>query len=511
MSKDVVIAGVIVAACLGLVVVAFTLPKKSDKPAADTASLTTPDSGSATPGLPGDSGASFGAPMDNSGFSTTGFNDSPTSGFGANPATDFGTKPATGFGNSPTSDFGSKPVTDFGTKPTTGFGAHPANGFGTKPTPGFADPLPPPSVGPSALPGLGAETPAVTSSGEKSHVVAKGETLGDISMKHYNTSKHWKKIAEANKVDPSSLQVGTKLVIPEIAGAVASPAAAPGTEAATGDSASYKIKSGDTYYTVAKKELGSAARWKEVEKLNKIAPEDLRVGMTIKLPKKAEAASAPAPVAETPAGLPGTDTAGSGKSHVVAAGETLGDISRKYYGTTTKWRDIAKANAGVEPETLKVGQKLAIPEIAGLKPAAGGTSGAEAPASMAAPVSGSEYIIKPGDTLDEIAAKQLGKKSEGKAILDANPGLDPRRLRIGQKIVIPGKSAGAGTVAAPASSSAMPGIPADAGGFPSFPSNPSSTGGSTFAPPPANPDLGFNPWLPPLPPKPAAPAGSPMP
>jgi len=50
--------------------------------------------------------------------------------------------------------------------------------------------------------------------------------------------------------------------------------------------------------------------------------------------------------------------------HVVRKGDTLQKISRKYYGTNKKWRDIYNVNREVlnnGPDKLQVGMKLVIP------------------------------------------------------------------------------------------------------------------------------------------------------
>ena len=47
------------------------------------------------------------------------------------------------------------------------------------------------------------------------------------------------------------------------------------------------------------------------------------------------------------------------------------------------------------------------------------------------------YIIKKVDTLWTVAKKTLGNGGRWKDIIKANPGLDPKNLRIGQKIIIP--------------------------------------------------------------------------
>ena len=50
--------------------------------------------------------------------------------------------------------------------------------------------------------------------------------------------------------------------------------------------------------------------------------------------------------------------------HVVHEGETLSDISYRYYGSAGKWRRILDANRGVikDENKLKPGTKLIIPE-----------------------------------------------------------------------------------------------------------------------------------------------------
>jgi LysM repeat protein len=66
---------------------------------------------------------------------------------------------------------------------------------------------------------------------------------------------------------------------------------------------------------------------------------------------------------------------------------------------------------------------------------AGGSGGSAGPAPGTLAEDGT-YVIKAGDTFQKIAP-QLGTTAD--EIVRANPGVDPRRLRIGQKIVIPKK------------------------------------------------------------------------
>ncbi|HVV70374.1 MAG TPA: LysM peptidoglycan-binding domain-containing protein, partial [Verrucomicrobiae bacterium] len=77
------------------------------------------------------------------------------------------------------------------------------------------------------------------------------------------------------------------------------------------------------------------------------------------------------------------------------------------------------------------------------------------PAVTAPPASATEYTISSGDNFSSLAKKF---HVSVKALLDANPGVQPTRLKIGQKINIP-----APTGSAPQGTTAAPAIPSGAG------------------------------------------------
>jgi nucleoid-associated protein YgaU len=122
----------------------------------------------------------------------------------------------------------------------------------------------------------------------RTHVVASGESLWSISVKYYGKGHHWRKIANANpSVDPDHLSAGTKLVVPELEGATrrTGAAASEGTPPPSPGLRSYRVKNGDSYWKIAKNELGSATRFREIEKLNPDLPSSrLSPGRTIWLP-----------------------------------------------------------------------------------------------------------------------------------------------------------------------------------------------------------------------------------
>jgi nucleoid-associated protein YgaU len=68
--------------------------------------------------------------------------------------------------------------------------------------------------------------------GKKVYTVQAGDTLSGISVKVYNTSRHYQKIYEANKdaiEDPNTLQVGLNLVMPELPVKATANGGVPGT------------------------------------------------------------------------------------------------------------------------------------------------------------------------------------------------------------------------------------------------------------------------------------------
>lgn len=452
MKKEILIFGSVVVLCLG--VTAFALRKPKVEPAttdlsSSSADLTSSSSDLASTSLAGnDPSGTPGSLSASDGFSSSGSSTFPPSA-DLNPNRPFDSSPSLGpsLTPSPSTSPSLPPGNPFPGSSLPG-GSTASTSFGLTPSPAPLEPLPLPT----------SET--------KTHTVKKGEVLGDISRRHYGSSKHWRKIAAANNIQGDGLKEGMTLTIPPLEVAPVT------TEAATSAGAgTYVVKKGDSYYKIAKKELGDASRFKELEKLNGIAAEDLHEGQKLILPAVVSADS-------QLGALPGPELTG-GRTHTVAEGEYLSDISKRYYGSTKHWQEIVKANPGVSPERLKVGQKLAIPELAGVGSSTAGSATAGA----------GEYVVKKGDTFESIAGKTLGDKNQWRKIQDVNPGVDPGALKIGQKIKLP---SGVTTISEPsglpAPTLAPTPVPLPS---PSFPAPIPPAGGSL---PPAN-----DPWAIPAP------------
>lgn len=136
----------------------------------------------------------------------------------------------------------------------------------------------------------------------------------------------------------------------------------------------YVWQAGDTYPLLAERYYGSQKHALRLRTANEGRTEaTLKVGDKIFVPN----VEAPAPVLQEPASAPGGAAQPGGTAsaprksgvapdglYVVQKGDVLGTIAQKVYGTSKKWQKIYDANRDVlkDPNSLKVGMKLRIPE-----------------------------------------------------------------------------------------------------------------------------------------------------
>lgn len=156
----------------------------------------------------------------------------------------------------------------------------------------------------------------------------------------------------------------------------------------------------------------------------------------------AQPAPQPAPQQDAAPQAAPPATAAAVRTHQVRSGDTLGAIAQRLLGDAERWREIAALNGITDPRALRVGQILRLP---GEAPAGEGAAAGQpaAPTSeSAAPASAQpatvEYRVRAGDTLAEIAQRLLGNRDRWQEIARANGVSDPRSLRIGQVLRVPG-------------------------------------------------------------------------
>lgn len=128
--------------------------------------------------------------------------------------------------------------------------------------------------------------------------------------------------------------------------------------------------------------------------------------------------------------------AATGSEYTIVKGDTLAVIAKK---NGVSLSALQTANPGVVPTKLKIGQKITIP-------AGGSVSATSVSPTMSAEAGVTVYTVKSGDTLTTIA-KKFGTTI--KAIESAN-NLLTTKIKVGQKLKIPGKVAAAPVAPAPA-------------------------------------------------------------
>lgn len=147
--------------------------------------------------------------------------------------------------------------------------------------------------------------------------------------------------------------------------------------------------------------------------------------------------SAPAPVPDSEPMAKSSSSSGKPKAlaggsvYTVKNGDILGRIARAH-GVTV--RAIMEANSLKSADRIRVGQKLSIPAASAVTKKHSGTGTAKVKKALPARDGYLVYTIQNGDILGRIAIRH---HTTQKAIREANPGMNPDRIRVGQQLYIP--------------------------------------------------------------------------
>ena len=132
---------------------------------------------------------------------------------------------------------------------------------------------------------------------------------------------------------------------------------APATPAA--GTTQYTIKSGDTLEAIARTQMGDGQKWQLIAAANPgLDPKALKIGQKITIP--ASTATASKDKAAAPAG----SSTAAPNTYTVQKGDTLIELSRKFYGNEAEWKRILEANATTlkgDAKAIAPGMKLVIP------------------------------------------------------------------------------------------------------------------------------------------------------
>ncbi|MEM1444665.1 MAG: LysM peptidoglycan-binding domain-containing protein [Planctomycetota bacterium] len=130
----------------------------------------------------------------------------------------------------------------------------------------------------------------------------------------------------------------------------------------------YTVRSGDTFESIARRELGSTSRWVALAKANPtVDPLKLRVGEVLRLPSdKPELDPSLAVIPDEE-----TNTATNAQlppppdpvTYVVRSGDSLSTIAARFYADSSRWQAIFNANRDQlkSPHAVRIGMELRIP------------------------------------------------------------------------------------------------------------------------------------------------------
>ncbi len=223
--------------------------------------------------------------------------------------------------------------------------------------------------------------------GSFAYTIRSGDTLYLLASRFNTTVEAI--IAINPRINPNNLQVGQSICIP---------GATPPPQPSCPNGTLYTVRAGDTFFRLSQ-QFGVS-----VDALMRanpgVDPTRLQIGQIICIPSV----------------VPPMPPCQNGFYYTIKAGDTLFALSQQF-GVSVQ--DIINANPGIDPSRLQIGQTICIPR----------------PVTPTPPCSnGFYYAIRSGDTLFRIS-QQFSVSVD--AIMRANPGIDPNRLQIGQIICIP--------------------------------------------------------------------------
>jgi LysM repeat protein len=203
----------------------------------------------------------------------------------------------------------------------------------------------------------------------------------------------------------------------------------------------YTVGRGDSLSKIAKKNHTTVPELMKVNHLTNSSV--LSVGKKLLIPGKS-----PSGVASESAEAPL-----AGGTYVVKPGDTLASIAHRTGSTTAELKQINHLRS----DYVQVGRELKLPSGASSPAAEVAHSAPAATAAgsslVKAPEGAVTHEVKPGETLGVIARKYHVKTQD---ILVANNIADPRKIRPGQNLVIPGAAASAAASSSTVSSSPAP-------------------------------------------------------
>jgi nucleoid-associated protein YgaU len=124
------------------------------------------------------------------------------------------------------------------------------------------------------------------------------------------------------------------------------------------------------------------------------------------------------------------------RTYTIKSGETLSTIAAAVYGNSRFYVAIKRANPNLDPNRLKPGMQITLPDISDVKPDSARLARGTSPAATG----GKTYKVQSGDTLYRISKSLYGTGRNAQAIYNLNKDLigpDKSKLKLGMVLRLP--------------------------------------------------------------------------
>ncbi len=183
----------------------------------------------------------------------------------------------------------------------------------------------------------------------------------------------------------------------------------------------YTVQSGDSLWNIARRENVALDDLLDANRLTRDSV--IRPGQELRIPDSAGEPAPPTRV-EVPDARPTAEVPEGAETYTVQRGDSLSVIAQRHNTTVSALRSINNLTG----DTIRIGQELVLPVGESARPPeeADGTE---------AEVEGVRHTVASGETPGSIANRYGISVQE---LMSANNISDPRRMRVGQTLVIPG-------------------------------------------------------------------------
>ncbi len=188
---------------------------------------------------------------------------------------------------------------------------------------------------------------------------------------------------------------------------------------------------GETFIIISKWYTGNAKNARVIASYNpKKDPNRIKIGTHVKIPEYIVRTGDPMSAAFAKKHLPRYHA-----HRIRWPGESLSVVSKWYTGRYSNWKKLVNHNPEINPNRIKIGQKIYIPVtlLKTRKPLP------EKFAAKGLPGYFAYTVQRPGERLSEIAGWYTGDSKNWRNIARANPDLDPKLLLVGNEIYIPAR------------------------------------------------------------------------